>query len=53
MMGEEKSVLTKIGDAVEAVKDKAQEVGASLMVTKPTTVAKMPVVVSCAAVSSA
>ena len=31
MMGEEKSLLTRIGDAVEAAKDKAQEVGASLV----------------------
>jgi hypothetical protein len=31
MMGEEKSLLTKIGDAVEAAKEKAQEMGASLV----------------------
>ena len=30
-MGEEKSLLTRIGDAVEAAKDKAQEMGASLV----------------------
>ena len=30
-MGEEKGWLTKIGDAVEAAKDKAQEVGASIV----------------------
>ena len=33
MMSEEKSLLTRIGDAVEAAKDKAQEVGASLAKT--------------------
>jgi hypothetical protein len=30
MMGEVKGLLTRLGDAVEAAKDKAQEVGASL-----------------------
>ena len=31
MMRKQKSLLTRIGDAVEAAKDKTQEVGASLM----------------------
>ncbi len=31
MMRKQKSLLTRIGDAVEVAKDKTQEVGASLM----------------------
>ena len=32
-MGEEKSVMTKIGDAMGAAMDKAQEMGAALVIT--------------------
>ena len=34
-MRKQKSLMTRIGDAVEAAKDKTQEVGASLMRKEP------------------